>query len=242
LCGYIAHHKTAAVQELLLASPRKAREVAMVDRLMNMRPHEALAALAKQPEPQSAYVVLEAQARAFAGKLGFDIDPEEPLWTQFPSPFVDDVALYEAVRGFSDHELGELETLLAALAFGQTGCQRLDARDSLFNRVARDLGADMRNHWHPDRCFFERRRRAQLVAIAVDCGYADGPGYVASFKKGELVNCLLRHFQSTRAAAEETPAQRKAREWLPDAMLFPAVDMSARAEAGDEAGPLAEAA
>jgi hypothetical protein len=34
LCAYIAHHKTAAVQELLLACPRKAKEVSVVDRLM----------------------------------------------------------------------------------------------------------------------------------------------------------------------------------------------------------------
>ena len=38
--------------------------------------------------------------------------------------------------------------------------------DSLFNRVARDLSVDMRYHWHPDRSFFERRTRDQLVAIA----------------------------------------------------------------------------
>ena len=33
LCAYIAHHKTAAVQEMLFACPRKAKEVAVVDRL-----------------------------------------------------------------------------------------------------------------------------------------------------------------------------------------------------------------
>jgi ParB family chromosome partitioning protein len=38
LCAYIAHHKTAAVQELLLACPRKAKEVAVVERLMNFLP------------------------------------------------------------------------------------------------------------------------------------------------------------------------------------------------------------
>ena len=36
LCAYIAHHKTAAVQEMLLACPRKAKEVAVVDRLMQV--------------------------------------------------------------------------------------------------------------------------------------------------------------------------------------------------------------
>ena len=71
LCAYIAHHKTAAVQELLLACPRKAKEVAVVARLCKFRPHEAMTALAKEAEPQSAYAVLERQARLFAAKLGF---------------------------------------------------------------------------------------------------------------------------------------------------------------------------
>jgi hypothetical protein len=30
LCAYIAHHKTTAVQEMLFACPRKAKEVAVV--------------------------------------------------------------------------------------------------------------------------------------------------------------------------------------------------------------------
>ena len=70
-----------------------------------------------------------------------------------------------------------------------------------------------------------------MVSIAIDCGYAEGKGQVSSYKKADLVNCLIRHFQSAKAAAEPTPAQCKAREWLPEAMLFPAVDRDAPAEA-----------
>jgi ParB family chromosome partitioning protein len=147
----------------------------------------------------------------------------------------DDLSLYEAVRGLSDYERDQLETLLSAFVFGQIDCQRLDAEDSLFNRVARDLCVDMRYHWHPDRSFLERRTRDQLVAIAVDCGYAEGVGRVASYKKAELVNSLLWYFDTARAAASPTPAQQKAREWLPDAMRFPAVNPDAVSEAEDEA-------
>jgi ParB family transcriptional regulator, chromosome partitioning protein len=234
LCAYIAHHKTAAVQELLLACPRKAKEVSVVDRLMEYLPHEALTALAKEAEPQTAYAVIDGQVRHFADKLGFAIEAEASVWAQFPHPRLDDLSLYEAVRGLSDHELDQLDILLAALVFGQTVCQRLDTEDSLFNRVARDLSVDMRYHWHPDRSFFERRTRDQLVAIAVDCGYAEGVGRVASYKKADLVNCLIRHFESARAAAIPTPAQQKAREWLPDAMRFPAVDPDAASEPEEE--------
>jgi ParB family transcriptional regulator, chromosome partitioning protein len=234
LCGYIAHHKTAAVQELLLACPRKAKEVAVLDRLMHYRPHEALTALEKEEKPQHAYVMIDGQVRQFAAKLGFAIEADKSLWAQFPHPGPDDLSLHEAVRGLSDHELDQLDTLLSALVFGQIGCQILETEDSLFNRVARDLCVDMRYHWHPDRSFLERRTREQLVAIAVDCGYAEGVGRVASYKKADLVNCLIRHFESARAAATPSPAQQKAREWLPDAMRFPAIDPEAVTEVEDE--------
>jgi len=240
LCAYIAHHKTAAVQELLIASPRKAKEVSVVERLVGFEPHEAIRSLAKESEAQSAYSVLAGQVRQFSAKLGFAIAEDESLWMQFPSQDADDLNLYEVVRGLSDHELEQLETLLIALTFGQHDCQKLDARDSLFNRVARDLGVDMRNHWQPDRRFLDRRTRDQLVAIATDCGYAEGTGQVSSYKKADLVNALARHFQTARAAAAPTPAQRKAREWLPEAMLFPAVDADAPAEAEDEAESVEE--
>src|SRR5260370_31548354 len=88
--------------------------------------HEAFAALGKEAETQSAYRVLEEQARCFAGKLGFKIEEGESVWDSFPPPFTDELALYEAVRGLSDHDLAGLQTLLAALSFGQENCDRLD--------------------------------------------------------------------------------------------------------------------
>jgi ParB family transcriptional regulator, chromosome partitioning protein len=123
LCAYIAHHKTAAVQEMLFACPRKAKEVAVVP---VAPPHEAMKGLAKEAEPQSAYAVLEGQFRQFAAKLGFAVEAEEPVWTQFPPPCLDELSLYEAVRGLSDHDLDQLDTLLTALVFGQDNCHRLD--------------------------------------------------------------------------------------------------------------------
>jgi ParB family chromosome partitioning protein len=233
LCAYIAHHKTAAVQELLLACPRKAKEVSVVDRLMRYKPHEGLTALATAAEPQTAYGVIEEQVRQFAVKLGSAIETEQSVWAQFPHPRLDDLALYEAVRGLSDHELDQLDILLSAVVFGQIVCQQLDTEDSLFNRVARDLCVDMRYHWHPDRSFFERRTRDQLAVIAVDCGYAESASRVATYKKAELVNSLLWYFATARSAAQPTSAQEKAREWLPDAMRFPAVDPDASTEPED---------
>jgi ParB family transcriptional regulator, chromosome partitioning protein len=231
LCACIAHHKAAAVADILLSSPRAAQEVMIVRMLKNFRPHGSFEALAKEADPQGAYRVLQGQALQFAGRFGFVIEEGESVWDSFPPPFTDELTLYEAVRSFSDHDLAQLQILLTALSFGQEIVERLDTSDSLFNRVARDLSVDMKNHWRPDASFFGKRNREQLVAIAIECGYAEGKGQVSAYKKIDLVNCLIRHFQNAKAAAEPTPAQIKARDWLPEAMLFPAVDRDAPADA-----------
>lgn len=229
LCKLIAWHKTAAVAELLLADPRKAREVSVVAKLHRFSPHGAITQLARQDEPGMSHDALEMQTRICADWLGFSGDEDASVFDRFPPYLTDERDLYEAVRALSDHQLEQLDTLLSALSFGQDFCDRLDTSDSLFNRVARDLQADMRNHWKPDRAFFEKRTRDQLLEIAQECGCADlyGIGTLRTYKKGELIGSLLRHFTLAYNAAEPSEAQRKAREWLPGAMLFPAIDPQA---------------
>lgn len=224
LCEYIAHHKTLAVAEILLINARAAQEVMVVRMLKGFRSHDAVMSLAKESEPQSAFRVLEGQATQFAAKLGFAVDEGEPVWTNFPPYGADELALYEAVRGLSDHDLTGLQVLLTALSFGQQDCQRLDARDSLFNRVARDLSVDMRRHWRPDAAFLGKRNREQLVAVALGSGYTESAAQLSKYKKADLVNALARYFESAKAANDPTEQQRKALVWLPEAMLFPAVD------------------
>ena len=70
----------------------------------------------------------------------------------------------------------------------------------------------------------------QLVAIAKECGYADAAGQLGTYKKPDLVNALVRYFQSAKAEGEPTAQQQKARDWLPEAMLFPAVDPNMSSE------------
>ncbi|HVU19478.1 MAG TPA: ParB/RepB/Spo0J family partition protein [Rhizomicrobium sp.] len=224
LCEYIAHHKTLAVAEILLSSPRAAQEVMVVRMLKDFRSHDAVRTLAKEKEPQSAYRVLEGQAAQFAAKLGFAVDEGESIWTNFPPYGAGELALYEAVRGLSDHDLNALQVLLTALSFGQENCDRLDARDSLFNRVARDLNVDMKNHWRPDVAFLSKRNREQLVSVSIASGYTDTVGQLSTYKKTDLVNALARFFDSAKSASDPTEQQKKALAWLPEAMLFPAVD------------------
>lgn len=231
---YMAWHKTLAVQEALLSHPRKAREVAVIDRLMNLDLHGAVSSLSQQDGPGSAYAVIAAQVKLFAAKLGFAIEDDEAIWFHFPPRFMSGADLYEAVKGLSDDELDEFHSLLAALAFGQVNCEQLDTEISLFNAVAVDLDIDMRSHWRPDRSFFERRTKGQLCAIAEECGYREAVGAVTSFKKTELVIGLVRHFENAHAAAEPTEAQIKARDWLPEAMQFPAIDPDSPAQEQDE--------
>ncbi|NEV00096.1 hypothetical protein [Bradyrhizobium uaiense] len=111
LCRYIAHHKTAAVAEVLLASPRTAQEVLTVRALKGLRLHEAFPALSKETEAQGAYRVLDDQARCFTGKLGFEIEEGESVWGSLPPYGVSELALYEVVRGLSDHDLAGLQAL-----------------------------------------------------------------------------------------------------------------------------------
>ncbi|MCP5299051.1 MAG: ParB/RepB/Spo0J family partition protein [Chromatiaceae bacterium] len=224
----LAHHKSMAVQEVLLSAPRTAKDVASVRSFMALKPHECIGALSRADDPQGAYRVLETHARQFAGKLGYEIEDDEPVWSVFPPFRPDPVALYQAVKGFTDHELEEFQALLTALSFGQADCERLDTERSLFNTLAQDLNVAMRTHWSPDRAFFEKRSRDQLIAIAKECGYADGRSALGSYKKSELVGGLIRFFAEAKSAADPTPAQAKARAWLPEIMSFPALDPDAQ--------------
>lgn len=234
LCRYIAWHKSLAVQQELLANPRTAREVSAVLGLLALKPHDGIHHLAKSEDPQGAYEALESQARQFAAWLRFEIEDDAPFWMQFPPCLADPLDLYDSVKALSDDELDRLQTLLTALQFGQVNCDALDTGESLFNSVAQDLRLKMRAHWRPDRDFLNRRTRDQLIEIARECGYADGVGSVASFKKSELVSSLLRHFTLAESADDPTDAQAKARDWLPGVMLFPAVNPDSAETASED--------
>lgn len=232
---YIAHHKSMAVQEMLLNDPRKAKEIAAVKALIDLDLHSSIMALAQEDEPQSPYKALEAQALLYAKKLGLSIAEDDLVWNQLPRPKSEDVTLYEAVKTFTDHELDELHTLLAALSFGQHDCESLDTGDTLFNRVAKDLAIDMKSHWKPDRSFIGRRSREQLITIAKECGYADGRSMIQAYKKSELVAGLLKHFADAFVASTPDTAQAKALAWLPEVMLFPTIDPDATEEVHEAA-------
>jgi ParB family chromosome partitioning protein len=141
-----------------------------------------------------------------------------------------------AVKALTDEQLDKVFTVMLALTFGQGDVSGLDTEDSLFNRVAADLGVDMREHWTPDMAFLGKRNKPQLIAIAHDCGAAAYTSAISTYKKSELVSVLTRHFEEARNAAEPNEHQQKALAWQPEAMRFPAIDPDAKTpDEGDEA-------
>jgi ParB family chromosome partitioning protein len=129
----------------------------------------------------------------------------------------------------------QISRKLLALAFGQGNCSRLDTGDTLFNRVARDLGADMRAYWRPDTDFLSRRTREQLAQIVHESGLTARLGHQAGTTKAELVRKMAQHFTRVHDLSNPTDNDLQARDWLPDAMRFPAVEPAAPDDTGAEA-------
>jgi len=244
LCRSLAHHKSMAVQHLLLANPRKAREVAVLLLLgasdymprVSVSRHDCLNAFAQADTPPVSYQGVEQEAKRLAAALDL-VDGEESVgWQRLRCSGRDATTLYEALKVLSDEDLDRLHLLLTVLAFGQGNCSRLDTGDTLFNRVARDLGADMRAYWRPDTEFLARRTRTQLEQIVHESGLTARLGQATgTTKKAELVRKMAQHFTRVHDLSNPTDNDLKARDWLPDAMRFPAVDAAAQDVADEQA-------
>ena len=100
--------------------------------------------------PPVSYQGVEQEAKRLAAALGLVDDEKSVGWQRLRCSRGNATTLYEALKALSDEDLDRLHLLLTVLAFGQGDCSRLDTGDTLFNRVARDLGADMRAYWRPD--------------------------------------------------------------------------------------------
>ena len=179
---------------------------------------------------------MEQEARRLAAALGLVDDDEESVgWQRLRCSGRDATTLYEALKVLSDEDLDRLHLLLTVLAFGQGNCSRLDTGDTLFNRVARDLGADMRAYWRPDTEFLSRRTRTQLAQIVHESGLTARLGQATgTTKKAELVRKLAQQFARVNDLSNPSDNDLQARDWLPDAMRFPAVDQAAQDDAGEE--------
>lgn len=249
LMRYMAAHKTLAVQEALLANPRKAKEVAVIQMMnghdgagrVKLDAHPALAFFTEEADQPASLTVIEEEAETFnaclnldGAEAGFYGSYFRGAWERLSRTRKDAVTLYEAVGELTDAELDQLHCLLTVLTFGQGGMDEVDTADSLFNRIAADLDVDMRNHWRPDEAFLSRRRKDQLEDIAKENGAAKRMGRLADYSKKQLVAALVKHFEVCREAGDDAPEhEQKGRDWLPDAMRFTVATQQEETEPDD---------
>lgn len=231
LVRYAACQRSAAVQAALLANPRKAKEAVAVLLLVGCRRdfgvrltlHDCHTAPAAEQAQRSHRAIREVTARAIA-QLGFTADGGEADRHDGPVRLIDGpdaFAVQEAVRQLPDDELERLLTLLPVLCLGQDHVEAVDAGDSLFNRIAADLGVAMRAWWTPDATFLTLLTREQLLHIAGESGAAAYLTGMNGWTKRRLVDELAAHFADRTDSAKE--ADRSAAQWLPGVLCFPAM-------------------
>ena len=94
LCRSMAHHKSMAVQHLLLANPRKAREVAVLLLLgasdymprVSVSRHDCLNAFAQAGTPPVSYQGVEQEAKRLAAALGLVDDEGTSAGSGYAAP------------------------------------------------------------------------------------------------------------------------------------------------------------
>lgn len=239
LCVYMAMHKSMAVQRALLNNPRTAKEVAVVQMIggglgnsVALTPHDSVRLFSGSDNPPETFAGIEAEASALWKALGQSPDAVDgDICTGLIYSTSSPVVWYEAVKKLSNPQLDRLHLLLTTLCFGQDDCDTPDSdENSLFNRVATDLGVDMRAHWSPDEDFLDRRSKQQLEDIIREAGLRTRVGSGMGIKKRELVQAMARAFTRAMAADEPSEEEQAIRNWLPEAMLFPATDPDASPE------------
>jgi ParB family transcriptional regulator, chromosome partitioning protein len=219
MCEYTAWHKSMAVQETLLYNPGKVKELTVLRALERLRPHSSFDKLADLPNQQAAYGAIEEQANRIVEILELELDDDVTALDELIYDLPDTAALYEVLKTLSDEQLDEVLEFVTIIEFGQYNCETPDSdEDSLFNLVAKDIQVQMREHWTPDITFLNGRTQSQLVDIAKESGYV---GFVGGYKKAELVNCLLKHFEGSVQATAPNDREQKAKNWLPSIMQFP---------------------
>lgn len=231
LCEYIAMHKSVAVQKALFDNRRVAKEVAVTMMLkggfnVSLKAHGCLAYFEKSGTSPLAYVGIEEIGRTLATALGMEIPENSAVWSSMFHWHHGD--LYTAVKKLDDEKLDDLHLFMSTLTFGQGNVNTLDNKDnSLFNRVAQDLGVDMRDWWIADEDFLNRRNKAQLEGIMEASGAKKRFGNLLQGKKGVLVEKLAGYFKGLLTKKTLTDEEQASRDWLPEVMLFPAIDPDA---------------
>lgn len=229
LVRYVAYQRSAAIQAALLGNPRKAKEVGALVLLLGLRacigarltPHACHQAPAAE-RAQRSYQAVDEVVGQLAGRLGFTGGEEANDLVARLVPSCDPIPLYEALGRLEDEDLDRLVLVLPILCFGEERATEFDTSDSLFNRIAVDLGVEMRRCWTPDLTFLSRLTRDQILALATDSGASGQLRGMPAWTKKRLVAEVAQYFAQLARESSEDEADRAAAEWLPGFFRFPA--------------------
>ena len=239
---YIAMHKSAAVQVELIGNARKAKEIGVADLLYRGSVHACYLYLERSDEGESYLAAIAAEAGELLALLGREPRGEDAFRTLMRLAYSKESA-FDLVQKLDDAGLDRLFAFLCLVRFGQENTGELDTYGgSVFNKVAADVGTDMSKHWLPSTWFLTRRSASQLQPILLQSGLSRLFGNGKGYKKSELVALMADYFAKVRNMVNPKPDQQKARDWLPEAMQFPAIDPDAVEASADNAEDYAEAA
>jgi len=235
LCEYFAMHKSIAVQSALLEKPRIAKEVAIVQMVcgasglstVSMKEHKSHGYFLKMEDaPKSFELYIKTLFSELDG-LGFEHNDTIDFLCSYRR---DKASLYQSLKTMTDEQIDRFQVLLTTLCFGQDGISLDTDEESLFNLVATDLKIDMREHWIPDHDFLSRRNAQQLQDIIKDTETSQLFGCTSGYKKKEIVTILSKHFAKLASQENSDEKDAKAKNWLPEALLFPAIDPDSNQE------------
>jgi ParB family chromosome partitioning protein len=216
LCRYMSMHKSVAVQAALIANPRKATELGVIQKLSQYKAHALHQYFAKDETESPALRYVEEQASLVLETLeSCGLKRSEKGVLSF---FNNEEKLYDVVTGLSDSQLMTTLLTLSAMQFGQFSFDFLDTKSSsLMNRFAVDMDVQMQHSWWADEDFLRRRNKIQLQKIINEAGFSSQLSNVADYKKGELVKKLAKLF--AKSFSENGRSL-----WIPEAMQFPAIN------------------
>jgi ParB family chromosome partitioning protein len=232
LIRYAACQRSAAVQAVLLANPRKAKEAGVLlllvgfhrDFGMRLRLH-GTHAVSVDAKDQASYRRIDGAITPLIAELGLSGDREADVnHRDVVSVLLDDIdtaAIQSGIRRLSDDALDRLMVLLPILSLGQDHLDAIDAGDSLFNRIAADIGVDVRAWWRPDSVFLSLLTREQLLQVAADIGVVGRLKGMNGWTKKRLVDELAACFANQSDG--DADDHRAANMWLPGLLRFPAV-------------------
>jgi len=229
LCRYMAMHKSMALQAELLKNPRTAKEVMTCTMLADMRVHGCLQFLEESQVSGLAYEMVNAEALEVLNILGHK--GKDASWRDLQYLYHAQGEAYETVRNLTDDDLDRVATLFVTMRAGQEFADRLDTHaDSFFNSIASNLKIDMCQYWKPDVSFLKRRNKIQLAEIIKEVGATAKFATLSVYKKGEIVDKLGKHFIDAHLSKKPNGHEKKALNWLPEAMQFPAINPDSEKE------------